>query len=348
MNRIPLFGTLLVLLLPPALQAQTPLPAAPAKKVVVPREVRLDSRVEAVQQATISAQTGGQVEELLFDIGDYVDKGSLILRLRDNEQKAQLAKAEAGLDEARANLKKSNDEAQRVKGLFSRQMASSAEMDQASSALEAAKARVDQAEAGFKQAREQLDYTQVRAPYSGIVIQRHVQVGEVAQPGKPLITGISLDRLRTLVAVPQSMVEPVRTGASARVEMPDGSQVKGTRVTVFPIADHGSNTFLVRVDLPAGVKGLFPGMFVKTAFILGEREWLAVPQQAVAYRGEVTGVYVDDGKGRLSFRHIRLGPDLGDQGIAVLSGLEVGERVALDPVEAGVLLKQQRERTDGQ
>jgi multidrug efflux pump subunit AcrA (membrane-fusion protein) len=371
---------------------------APAKELAsvavqrqsVPREVRLDSRVEAVQQATISAQTGGQVEELLFDVGDVVEKDALVVRLRDTEQRAQLARAEAGRDEAEADLQRNRDNHRRISDLFAKQQVSTAERDQAQSALAAAEARLEQADAGLRQAREQLEYTQVRAPYSGIVIQRHVELGEVAQPGKPLITGISLDRLRTLVAVPQTLVEQVRAQAKAEVELPNdhgasratpdnesllapivpspqpppggrggkralrdfhnkGQRVAASRITVFPIADANSNTFLVRAYLPEGVEGLFPGMFVKTVFQLGETEWLSIPAQALAQRGEVSGVYVRDAAGRLSFRHLRIGRELPEQRLAVLAGLAEGEQVVLEPIAAGVALKaQQQEIAHGQ
>jgi hypothetical protein len=111
-------------------------------------------------------------------------------------------------------------------------------------------------------------------------------------------------------------------------------------ITIFPFADLGSNTFKVRVTLPADIKGLFPGMFVKTGFVTGERRELVVPKQAVVFRSEVTGVYVQNGSAKLRFRQVRVGRDLEDA-LVVLSGLSEGERVALDPIAAGVLLKAQ-------
>jgi len=98
----------------------------------------------------------------------------------------------------------------------------------------------------------------------------------------------------------------------------------------------------VRLDLPEGIKDLFPGMFVKTAFTVGEREDLLIPSAAVVYRSEVTGVYVLTTDGRISLRHIRLGRKSDDGMVAILSGLDKGERVALDPIAAGTRLKQQQ------
>lgn len=321
------------------------LPTIEVAEVEVPREVWLDSTVEAIQQSTVSAQTAGQVEEILYDVDDYVQQGSLLVRLRDSEQRSQLSKAEAGQAEARAGLKRSQDSHQRIQELHAKKQVSQAEMDEATANLEAAKARVSAADASLEQAKEQLAYTQVKAPYSGILTQRHVELGEVAQPGKPLMTGVSLDRLRTLVDVPQSLVAQVRKQGKARVRLLDGSKVDAAKLTVFPFADHGSNTFKVRVDLPPATPGLFPGMFVKTGFVLGSQKYLAMPRQALVYRGEVSGAYVEDAQGRLGFRHLRPGPELEDGQVAILAGLEAGERVATDPIAAGVVLKAQRQET---
>ena len=97
----------------------------------------------------------------------------------------------------------------------------------------------------------------------------------------------------------------------------------------------------MRLDLPRDTKSLFPGMFVKTGFVTGERRELAVPKGAVVHRSEVTGVYVVGDDGQVRFRQIRLGRALDDT-YAVLAGLSEGERVALDPIAAGVVLKSQQ------
>jgi RND family efflux transporter MFP subunit len=187
-----------------------------------------------------------------------------------------------------------------------------------------------------------LEYTRVRAPYSGVVTQRHVEVGEVAQPGQPLVSGLSVDQLRVLVDVPQSLIPRIREFGQARVQQPGGGWLQATKLTIFPIADVGTNTFRVRLELAEGTSDLFPGMFVKTSFVTGLKQELVIPSASVAYRSEVTGVYVLTGEGRIGFRHVRVGRRTSDAAVRVLAGLEPQERVALDPIAAGVALKQQR------
>jgi len=323
------------------------LETATVKLETLSREFRLDGAVEAINRATVSAQTRGSIQEILVDVDDYVEKGSVIMRLKDTSQQAQLKKARAGEKEAESHLSKAQDEFDRVKDIFEKKVVSKAKMDEATHALSAAKARLDSARASLDEAREQLSYTRVKAPYSGIVTERHVEVGENVQPGMKLMTGVSLDQLRVNVDVPQSLIRKIRTYGKAYVYTEsyvegESNLVAVEKITVFPIADHKSNTFKVRLDLPEGIEGLFPGMFVKASLVTGEKDVLMVPSQSIVHRSEVTAVYVVSDDNDIHFRHVRVGSESGDSRV-VLSGLTEGERVALDPIQAGILLIHQRQ-----
>ncbi|MCU7965624.1 MAG: efflux RND transporter periplasmic adaptor subunit [gamma proteobacterium symbiont of Bathyaustriella thionipta] len=310
------------------------------------RHFYLDGIVEAVNQTTVSAQTSGKIEAILFDVDDYVIKDSLILSLNNTEQRANVKKSEAAIQEAKALNLKARQEYTRIKIIYEKKLLSKSSMDEAQAQLHATKARLDAAQAGLTQAREQLSYTQVLAPYSGIVIERHVEPGEVVQPGIPLVTGISLDHLRVNVDVPQSLISKLRQYSKASILLPGSNQVVAAQnITIFPFADPYTNTFQVRLDLPVGLKQLFPGMFVKVSLVTGQKQKLMVPAKAVVYRSEVTGVYVKGKNGRISFRQIRSGGENGEQTIVVLAGLDEGELVVLDPIAAGALLIKQRKAT---
>jgi RND family efflux transporter MFP subunit len=309
--------------------------------VEVPRDFMLDGVVEAVNRSTIAAQTGGQITGIHFDVDDYVEKGQVIARLKDSQQKAALTAAEAQLKQAETALQDAKDTYDRAEKVFEKGAISEADMDKITAALESAKAAREAAAAGVEQAREQLDYTRITAPYTGIVTERHVQEGEVAAPGTPLMSGISLEELRVNVDVPQSLIPVIRKNPQGYVIGPDGLPIKAEKITVFPYADQSSNTFRVRLDLPEADGGFFPGMYVKTGFIIGMEKLLLVPESAVVNRSEVTGVYViDEQTGKVSLRYIRTGRRFPDGNITVLSGLRPGETIALDPVEAGVAAKQ--------
>ena len=262
--------------------------------------------------------------------------------LKDTEHQSRVNRAAADLTGAVAQRQEAEDEYRRTKELFTKKLVAESTLDKATSALKSATAGFEAAQADLAQAREQLEYTRIRAPFAGIVTERQVQVGETAQPGQRVMSGISLEQLRVSVDVPQSVVPRVREFGQARVQYQNGDWVVAQKITVYPIADPGSNTFKVRLWLPEGTAKLVPGMFVKTSFVTGIKEDLVVPVQAVVYRSEVTGAYVVEDDGRVRFRHVRAGQRSANGQVLVLAGLMPGERVALDPIAASVELKRQR------
>ena len=322
--------------------ASTAVPTVAVAYEVAPRERIWDGRVEAVNQATVSAQTSGRIAELPFDVNDYVEAGAVIMRFTDTEQRAALTRAQASLDESQARFEQAEQEYERVSNMFENETVSQSRFDQATANRNAAQARLNSAHGGVATAREQLEYTVVRAPYSGIVAERHVELGELVSPGQPLITGLSLQSLRVNVDVPQSMFRAVHTIGKAFVYIGD-ERIEGEELTFFPVADTAANTFRVRVDLPDGSATLYPGMFVKVGFVVGETKRLLIPSSAVVRRSELSAVYVvrDD---RVALRQVRLGRRYGDS-IEVLAGLVEGEAVATDPVKAGIFLKEQVGKT---
>ncbi len=333
-----------LLLLPLTAQAEVPFETATAERQLIPQERILDGRVEAVQRTTISAQTNGRVREVHVDVDDFVEADKLVVRISDTEQQARLSQAEGDLADARARFNEARSEFGRIEEVFEQEVVSRSEYDRAEAELASARARLRSAEARVEEAREQVGYTEVRAPYSGIVTERHVEVGESVSPGSPLLSGISLKQLRVTVEVPQRLIHNVRDHQHAEV-LVEGERVAAEGLTIFPYADPASSTFEVRVNLPEGENlGLFPGMLVKTAFVVEEVDALLVPTDAVAYRSEVVAVYVVDDQDRVSFRQVRVGRRH-DGMIEVQGGLDEGERVALDPVHAQIYLKEHQQVT---
>jgi len=307
----------------------------------VPQEVVLDAVLEAVDQSTVAAQTSARVEELPYDVGDYVEKGAVIVRFRGREQAARLGTAEANVREAEARLAEAQSDYTRVKNVFERGLVARAMLDKAEAAFHTAGARVEAARAAAAESREGADYTTVRAPYSGIVVKRHIEVGETATVGQPLMTALSLEHLRAVVEVPQHLIAPLRAKRAARVLMPDGASVPAERLRISPQADTATHTFQVYAELAPGQHGGQPGMLVKVAFVSGERDALLLPPTAVVRRSEVTGAYVVGADHSIGLRYLRVGTPLADGRVPVLAGLWPGEQVALDPIAAGAELKKQ-------
>jgi RND family efflux transporter MFP subunit len=200
------------------------------------------------------------------------------------------------------------------------------------------------ARAGLDAAREGVSYTEIRAPYAGVVTQKLVQVGETVAPGTPLISGASLDALRVIVEIPQSILEQVRAQRKAAVYF-DGRRIESTAITFFPSAAPQTNTFRARIDLPQELQGLAPGMFVKVGLVTGESQRLLLPRSAIVERSEMRAVYVVAPDGRVSLRQVRLGRASSDR-VEILAGLVAGEKVAVDPTAAGIRARQPASKHD--
>lgn len=317
---------------PPAPSATTPLAAVAVQAERTPLERRLDGVIEAVNQGTVAAQTSGRVAAILYDVNDFVPAGAVIIRLRSTEQHAGLAQAEAALSEATARETEAQTRYGRIADMYQRKVVPKATLDEATANRDAAVARLAAARAGLASAREGVAYTEIRAPYAGVVTRRLVQVGESVGPGTPLMSGLSLQFLRVTVDVPQSIVDQVRRIRQAAVYLGE-RRIEATHVTIFPEASAPSSTFRARLELPENAADLYPGMFVKVGFVTGTAQRLLVPAAAVVERSEVTAVYVVDQHGRVAMRQVRPGDRFGDR-IEILSGLVPGERVALDPLAA--------------
>jgi len=305
-------------------------------------EQRFDGVVEAVSRSTVSAQTGGEIIELPFDVNDFVPKGEVIVRIDDTRQKAELDKARADEARARARLKEAESSYDRNRRLIKENAVSKSQLDKTEADMKSARAQVNAAVAALEQAREQWEYTTVRAPFNGVMVERFVELGEQVQVGTRLGTGLSLEKLRVKTEVPAYYAQRARASGHARVATPDAGWVESKRLTFFPYADPVSHSFTVRAELPDGQHGLYPGMLVKVAFSVGESSELAIPSESIVHRSEVTGVYVVGEGQLLQFRQLRVGREVADDLSVVLAGLEAGERIALDPVAAGIQLKQQR------
>ncbi len=322
----------------PAQQAPA---AAVATAAVEMREVELtlsaEAIVEAVRQSTVSSQIAGRIVDLRFDVGDRVQKGDVIARIDERAATQAVAASQAQVRAAEAALANARAHYERSQQLFAQKFISQAALDKAQADYRSAESQMKAMLAGAGQAATERSFATLVAPYSGVVAARHVQLGEMATPGKPIMTGFDPSTLRVVATVASQQVRQIQAGGRARVEIPAASRwVEAKAITVVPAADPRTHSTQVRIELPDDVRGVYPGVFARAHFVVGRAPRLMVPRQAVVRRSELTAVYVVGETGAPQLRQVRLGGVSDEQGVEVLAGLKAGEKVALDPVAAGM------------
>ena len=329
------------------LAAGPPLVVVPAQYRTVAGEQLFDALIEPVKQSVVAAQVSSRIREVTVDVDDRVSKGQVLVRLLGTELQARLTGEQAGLSEAQARHKEAQQDFERIKSIYEKRLIAKVEMDRATATLDAAQARLEAAQARITEGSEAVGHTVIKAPYDGIIVRRSAEVGELVQPGQPLLTLLALDRLRVVIDVPQTFIKTVRAQGRVHILIPGQNRtVEAAPLTIFPQADALTHTLKVRADFPAGKTGVYPGMLVKVAFVQVSTKRLQVPHSAVVHRSEVTGVYVVSKEERVTLRQIRIGQIYDDGMVEVLAGLDVDERVAIDPVRATATLKQQRTRKE--
>jgi len=271
------------------------------------------------------------------------------------EAEAALAEVDRSADGAKAGLRMAESQkeladrtATRIESLYERRSVSLQELDEARARQRAATSEVERARAGVSataEKRKQVlakidqvkaeintvgiyqDYARVTAPVSGIVVKKHMEVGSTASPGMPIVSIEDSSTYRLEVAVEESRSRAVRLGGRVLVSIDAAEMrdVEGRISEIVPAANPGSRTYTVKIDIPSN-EMLRSGVFGTARFPEGQRDVVAVPTQAVASRGQLSGVFVVGSDGVARFRIVRTGKT-SDGVVEILSGLSEGEEI---------------------
>jgi RND family efflux transporter MFP subunit len=282
----------------------------------VPIRVEVTGQVVPIYQAILSSRIQGTIDKLLVREGIQVSKGQLLIRLDSRDVRAELARAEADLENAKAQF-------DRMKTLYVQDAVSKQEMENATRTYKVA-------EANRKSVLAQLSYTSVKAPFDGVITEKNVEAGEMASPGQPLLKMENPRQLRLEATVAEGDLKSVSRGdkIAVAIDALGGQALSGRVSQILPAGDPQTHTFTVKVDLPV-TPGLKSGMFGRLQLDKGVTQTMLVPASAVVERGELTSVFVvePDRIGRL--RWVKVGRRL-DTGIEILSGVNVGDRILIE------------------
>jgi len=330
-------------------------------------DLSLAATTQAVQDAIIYARTSGYVNKRYVDIGDRVEAGQLLAEIASPEIEQQLRQAEADLRQSERNRDLQMANLDLARTTMGRYQAADAEgavakqaLDQSVSAHRTAQAAVASAEASVEsnranvqRLRELVSFQQVVAPFSGIVIQRNVDVGALITAGSPVnntavapssVSGranglfeiAQIDALRVFVNIPQAYAANVIAGLPVEVSVRGqlAQPVVGKVTRTAGALDPGTRTLLTQVDIPNRARRLMPGMFVYVTFKIGPTgtHW-RIPASAVIFDGQGTRVAIVGDGNKLHFQTVVLGRDFGTS-IDVQSGLQGNETIVTQPTVA--------------
>jgi RND family efflux transporter MFP subunit len=299
--------------------------------------VEIDGVVEPLKQSLVSSQATGRVSALVVKAGDHVKAGQLLATVDDRETQTGVQRSQAQQLQSDSELRNAQLNVSRTRDLQAKGFVSQAALDTAELQFKAAQAGRDQASAGSRQSALSQEFTRVTAPYEGYVSETLVQAGDLAVPGKPLLNMYSPHAYRVVVHVGVSQQASTRAAVQVEVQQAGGEWIKPLAQQLMPAADALSQTLQWRLDVPnmPGVSWV-PGQQVRVRFVGGASQRITLPATAVLRRGELTAVYVAGGPGFV-MRVVRLGRQLGQGQVEVLAGLLPQDRVAVDPVQAGLL-----------
>lgn len=269
--------------------------------------------IQAKLHATLEAKLSGRIDKMPVLLGQAVKTGDFVARLDAAEIKARMEQAEAGLQQAERDWK-------RTSALFDQQAATRTDYDAADSRYRMAKGAVAEAQA-------MLGYVEILAPFAGVVTKKWADVGDLATPGKPLIGIEDPSMLQLEADVPDTIASRIQQNSRLAIQVDSlKGELDGTVAEIAPTADPASRTFRVKLDLPP-TAGLRSGQFARLIVPVGESNSVRVPASAVVVRGQLEILFVVTNQ-RAQLHLVKTGKTIGDE-VEILAGLNSGESVVV-------------------
>jgi RND family efflux transporter MFP subunit len=288
--------------------------------------------IEAIERIAVGSRLMARVEAVHVTAGQPVKEGDLLMELEKTELQARLQKARAAQRAAEAALSQAEIDVTRTRELFEQKIASQSRLDKDETAVKQWKAEVRSAKEAVAEAETVLGYATIRAPTTGIVVDRQVEPGSLASPGQVLVTLYDPKRLQLVASVREQIAAELQIGQSVKVRIDAIGKTCEARVAqIVPEAEPQSRAFSVKVTGPCP-PNVYAGMFGRMILPVGEREEILVPETAVQTLGQVEIVFVVLPDGGVLRRFVRTGRNTDDR-VEILSGLRPGETIVADTAQ---------------
>lgn len=316
---------------PPATKEGASLRTDTVRRILRKRHEAAVGTARPVHESAVAAKLLARVLEVRVKAGQAVSEGEVLVKLDDAELTARLKQAEAAVAAAEARYARAKSDYARAEQLVSSRAISRAEFDEFAAELEISRAELERANKSVEEAKVLLDYATIRAPLSGIVVDKRVEVGDTVSPGQVLLTLYDPKRMQMVASVRESLAERLHVGDQIPARLDAlGHDCVATISEIVPEAEAASRSFAVKVTGPCP-PGVYSGMFGRIFIPLDDEEVLIVPRNAVFRVGQLSLVEVVE-KDQMRRRVVQLGREL-PEGYEVLAGLREGEQVVLRPTD---------------
>src|SRR5690554_6397480 len=285
-------------------------------------------KIEAANSATLSTRMMGFVDKVHVNVGQNVTKGELLVSINNSDLSAKQAQTSAGISEAQAAFNNAEKDYQRFQNLFAENSASQKELDDQRARYEMAKARLEGAKQMRNEVQSQFAYVNLRAPFSGIVTNKFIEAGDMANPGMPLVSVEGPGNFEVTASVPESEISKIKSGTEVQVIVKSSDKIlPGTVTEVSSSASNTGGQFLVKVILDKTDASILSGMYATVQFPIEKTTDITavlVPEEALVKRGQLTGIYTVSQSTAAILRLLRVGRTFGDN-VEILSGLSSDE-----------------------
>jgi len=300
--------------------------------------IRVSGRIEAGNSANISTRMMGSISKMLVSPGDEVKKGELLLVISSADLRAKKGQVEASIEQARSAMENAQKDHERFKVLYGKGSASEKELENITTRYEMAAAGLEVAQQMRKEVDAQFAYTNLRAPFSGIIANTFVKVGDIATPGMPLATVEGTSAYEAVVMVPESQISRIKMGSNANILIKSSNiSLSGKVAELSPSAKNTGGQFLAKIDLQGSeniLPNILPGMFINAVIEVDQGTLTPtspmVDEKALIRKGQLTGIYALGNDDTAILRWVRIGQERGGQ-VEILSGISEGEKYILKP-----------------
>ena len=288
----------------------------------------VNGKVQAKNTANLSTRIMGFVNKVPVNIGEKVEKGQLLVSINSTDLQAKKAQIEANITEATAAYNNAEKDYYRFKNLFEEQSASQKELDDITAHFEMAKARLEAAKQMRNEINAQFAYTNIIAPFSGIITHKTVEKGDMANPGQLLISMETPGDFEVMALVPETEIAQIKKGTKVVVDVKSiNTSITGKVTEVSTSASKTGGQYLVKIDLDKTDDNILSGMYTTVRFPIehkSQSSMILVPKDAIISQGQLSGIYTVSQSNTAILRWLRLGRTFGNE-VEVLSGLSSGE-----------------------